>query len=758
MRKRWMTAAACLTAVSMMMAACGGSAAPAPQQTAAPAQETPAAETKAAAEASAGETTPAAETSSAETAPETVAETEAALPEITRQGFLPEEDSAPEVKAEIPEYTVDPDLGNVVNTGDFYLEDGMREMLAENGFAVSQYGSYEFWETYEDNRYQVLPNFVTVDSMMHTYHLYFAMLQKQTEKNFLAERLGTLSKAMLAKSEAQLEALKGSEWEEAAKRNVAFFSVGARLLDPSAEIPAETEELVKEELARIEAHDQIEESKLTGTNEDYTQYIVRGYYEGDEQLEPYFRAMMWFGRLNFRQSEEDLDRSALLMTIAMDDETRADWEAIYQVTSFFAGASDDSGYFEYKPLADEAYGPDVTAEKLAGDAAGWEKFHALTEQLPAPKINSVPMDDAGTDVDHVSENKGFRFMGQRFSADAMVFQNLIYNNVDVNGKGEKRMLPNALDIPAAFGSDEAMVILEEKGETDYAGYTENMRKLRDGLAAAPQTFWNASLASRWEYTLLPILEEKGSGYPRFMQNQQWARKNLMTFLGSYTELKHDTVLYAKQAIAEMGGADIPKRDDRGYAEPEPELYRRLAVLTGATSEGLENYGLLSDGNKESLGILKDLAERLQVISEKELRGETLTDEEYELIRSYGGSLEHFWRDVADYETAAAEHTVATKEYPAAVVTDVATDPNGQVLELGTGEALKIYVIAPVDGELKICSGAVYSFYQFPYPMDQRLTDSEWRQKISIQHGENYQWQESEFLMENWTDGFIYYNK
>ncbi|MDR0282488.1 MAG: DUF3160 domain-containing protein [Candidatus Peribacteria bacterium] len=29
-------------------------------------------------------------------------------------------------------------------------------------------------------------------------------------------------------------------------------------------------------------------------------------------------------------------------------------------------------------------------------------------------------------------------------------------------------------------------------------------------------------------------------------------KNLVTYMGSYTELKHDTLLYVKQAYAEMG--------------------------------------------------------------------------------------------------------------------------------------------------------------------------------------------------------------
>ena len=37
----------------------------------------------------------------------------------------------------------------------------------------------------------------------------------------------------------------------------------------------------------------------------------------NEQLERYFRAMMWYGRRNFSQKNELLDRSALLMTLAM---------------------------------------------------------------------------------------------------------------------------------------------------------------------------------------------------------------------------------------------------------------------------------------------------------------------------------------------------------------------------------------------------------------------------------------------------------
>jgi hypothetical protein len=206
-----------------------------------------------------------------------------------------------------------------------------------------------------------------------------------------------------------------------------------------------------------------------------------------------------------------------------------------------------------------------------------------------------------------------------------------------------------------------------------------------------------------------------------MQNQAWDRKNLQTFLTSYTELKHDTVLYTKQAMAEMGGGP-EESDDRGYVEPEPEVYTRLAKLTRATSEGLAHYGMLSEEDKKNLDILAQLAEQLGDISVKELSGQTLSDDEYELIRTYGGQLEHFWAETS-------EGAESPQELPATIVTDIATDPNGYCLEVGTGMISEIYVVFPLDGELHIASGAVSSFYQFKQPLSHRLTDTEWRTMV-----------------------------
>lgn len=642
----------------------------------------------------------------------------------------------------VPAFTVEPDFSNVIN-GDRmeYWNDEARQMLLQNGFLVTS-GGWEFYEVYENNRYVYEPNYVTTDALLHTYHLYFVYLQSRVEKNELSSALLSLSTAMQQQSQAQYDALKGTEWENAALRNLAFFSVGVSLLQPDASVPEPVAGLVSQELALIQAASDISASPVMNLDkvsspdallEDYTQYIPRSYYAGDAVLEPYFRAMMWYGRMAFRASDEDQTRSAVLLTLALQDENAAaTWERLYAVTSFFAGASDDATYLDYTPLVDAAYGEGVTVTDLPGKDKAFASFCDSLATLTPAAVNSIPIYD---NQDNETATAGMRFMGQRFTLDAAVFQQLIYDNVAQKADGAQRMLPDALDLPAALGSDTALAILTEQGDTDYPGYTENMESVRTALSQAPSGVWSASLYAAWVDALRPLTEAKGEGWPQFMQNDAWTRKSLSTMLGSWTELKHDTALYAKQVYAEMGGGGIEEADDRGWVETEPEVFGKLSALSQATADGLDKLGLLEEADAENLGILADLCRQLMVIAEKELRNEMPTDDEFELIRTIGGQLEHFWTEtVADEESG----LYTPQQAPAALVADVGTDPNGTVRQVGT-DVNTIYVIVNVGGSLRIASGSVFGFYQFEQPMSERMTDQQWWSRLGLSPDESGNW-------------------
>ncbi|MBQ6589285.1 MAG: DUF3160 domain-containing protein [Butyrivibrio sp.] len=642
----------------------------------------------------------------------------------------------PNLVPSIPSYTVEPDLSNVVihpsldytfnmEHEDEYNKPKERiELLSKNGFVITGSAGDEFFDVYEGNRYGMVPNFITVDSLMHTYHLYFAYLMKNSEKDYLSEELKSLSLTMYETSKTQYEELKGSQWEKAALDNLIFFYIGSKLLDDSVALPdisSDVTAAVDNEMQKIKAAEGIDFCVVTDKREDYSQYKVRGYYEGDEKLERYFRAMMWYGRIAFELENEEMVKSAILQTSAISP-VQDKWNSIYKITSFFAGSSDDPGYIELSEIISDVYGQLPDTQTLTSDEASFKAVLEKVKDLKMPEINSIPVEDGDNPI-----IPSYRFMGQRFTIDAAIMQRLIYSSVKENSKGEFRYLPDALDTPAALGSEAAMKILEEKGATDYKNYTDNMTIVSQRFNNDDPQFWNASLYAGWLNTLRPLLEEKGEGYPSYMQNSEWTKKNLETFAGSYTELKHDTVLYAKQNMAEMGGGE-EDLDDRGYVDPQPVVYSRFKFLSEKTKEGLEGYGMLSASSKEDLDRLSEIAGTLLAISEKELRYEDLSDDDYEFIRSYGGYIEHFWREANKEENG--ESPVSSDQAPGSVVVDIATDPNGTVLEIATGHVDGIYVVFPIDGELHIAHGGVYSFYQFEQNMNDRLTDTQWRTMLS----------------------------
>ena len=671
------------------------------------------------------------------------------------------------VTPSVAAYTVAADLSNVSNKTDledFYLSDSQKELLGGNGFMVKPGSWMEFFSIYESNRMKMMPSFITTDSMLHNYHLAFNYLLRVVEKEKLVPALLGLLDEMMAASQAQYEELKGTEWENAAKRNVAFFTVANKLMDPETVVADYVKTEVEEELALIEAHETIADDVVINMGqepdedggvwvetpvgklalrvllEDFSQYIPRGHYTREEILKKYFKSMMYLGRLTFRLKSDDETKSALLMTAALNEseERYKAWDMIYEPTVFFVGKSDDINYHDYSNVMYEAYGSDNPDLDLLTDEEKFQAFWKATVELDTPAINSIPVIATGTVEDRNIETKGFRFMGQRYTIDADIFQRLIAREVGPEGVsceeylkngGLGRMLPKGLDITAAMGSAEALEILEEMGETEYACYSENLAKMTDYVAGLEEETWTQNLYWGWMYALRPLVEVKGEGWPSIMQKTAWVRKELSAFLGSWTELKHDTILYAKQVYSELGGGpgEIEEKDDRGYVEPNVYVYARLASLIKMTREGLEARDLLSAEDKEFLGRMEFLAVRLKEISEKELNGEALTEDDYEFIRTYGGNIEHIWVD-AFKDRDIARHSLLDEE-PAPIVTDVATDPNGSVLQEATGMVAEIFAVVPVEGSLRVARGGVYTYYEFAWPMADRLTDEKWQKMV-----------------------------
>ncbi len=304
-----------------------------------------------------------------------------------------------QVKPAVEPYAVEPDLSNITNKNMFELSPAAQELLVKNGFVVVP-NNYikEYFGLYEMNRYQPVPLFITTDSVLHNYHLFFNHLLRLIETGELAPELKVLSKAMLDQTLRQYTVLQGTEWETAAKRNAGFFAVACKLLNPDTPVPPAVKDEVTRELALIEEHRGIAVSPLmnTGGNydaatalkEDYSQYVPRGHYDRTDLLKAYFKTMMWYGRLTFRLNNEDETKSAALITLALDEENnRQKWERIYAPTNFFVGRSDDITYHRLKDLLVKSYGEKPGLRALTGTPDKWNAFREAAKALEPPALN-----------------------------------------------------------------------------------------------------------------------------------------------------------------------------------------------------------------------------------------------------------------------------------------------------------------------------------------------------------------------------------
>ncbi len=659
------------------------------------------------------------------------------------------------VTANAPGPTLPLDLTQVSNAASDTQGLGMSQSacqaLARNGFVVIPYGQeVNMTATYSVLINSGIPPFVTSDSLLHLYHVDFDEILMGIETNQFLPQLKVISSSLLASAIGEYATLSG-DLKEAARRNMAFFSVALELLGESVDVPDTVAGIVSGELTNIQAHAGFEQSPLFNYQEDYSQFIPRGHYTASADLERYFQAMMWYGQMAYLLKGSQLPSDALvsvaeariqtlsafLMTLDLDQTPpcAATWNRIYGVTAFFVGLADDLTPYDYKVALMQVFGAQVNVLSLTDDAT----FLALRKALaamPSPQIyggtghSILPPNATAAGLDAVLDmTKGMRPMGQRFVPDSYMFQQLVWPDVGgytgsgnpftlVNSRaGPIRAFPRGLDVMVVLGSSRGLSLLDSAGDTDYSGYDLQVNQLLGLFQSFGQADWTRNLYWSWLYGLRPLLAPCGPGYPAFMRTTAWQDKQLSAALASWTELRHDTILYAKQSYSGWGGCGPPPPPPpAGYVEPVPEFFERLRALTDLTGTGLANLNVLDAALTNRLGQLTSVLARLRDISTAELEGQPLSDDDTDFILNFYGILSPL--SEADFGPHLEDTTL---------VADVHTDPNtGEVLEEGVGyvKLLVAAVTLPQRGTF-LAAGPVFSGYEFKWPMDNRLTDPAW---------------------------------
>ncbi len=638
-----------------------------------------------------------------------------------------------EIEPDAAQYEIESDFSNVVNFTDFNFTEAQKAKLMQNHFVVipgreyTATGYKEIYDIYNEAREKDIPQFITTDAVLHTYHKLYDKILMTAEEDFFIQFLIHMDSLLLEEALNYFNNSSEDFAKECFKKVVAYFSVPLRILDENFVIPDSVANLVNQELALIDAHEGYVLSPLfSAYDEDYSQYKPRGHYTKTEELKKYFKAMMWHGRQTFTLFDAwyygsaprpDLTGAALALIHLMENiqpkrTVWTYWNNIYIPTVFFVGKADDLLPQDYLNFAKQYFGTNFNEQHIENNLIETTILDFITqadEYFPEPLITT-------------NTPKGMRFMGQRFIPDSYMLDQLVFPFVPY------RLMPKSLDVLAVMNSDEAYNLLSEMGETNYLGYIQQLAYLKDLYENYPDEQWAENLYWNWLYCLMPLLFEKGEGFPPFMQNLAWLRKDINTALGSWAELRHDTILYAKQSCTEYVG-DKPTNDlIQGYVEPNPYLFARLASLSKLMREGLLGLSILNEKMEGKLVKLEELLLTLNSISEKELTGGNVTMDEYSVICNFGQTIEDLVSFGEEYELGNGPNSWSEDKMP--VIADVHTDSNtGTCLEEGVGYPFRIFVICQVENELKITVGGIFSYYEFIQPVSNRLTDEEWAEML-----------------------------
>jgi hypothetical protein len=619
------------------------------------------------------------------------------------------------------------------------LGEADRQKLSQNGFYVESVPPLKYiyvddmTDSYHDGS-DGRQYFITSDLFLHAYHLIFDRMLQDVEENKLSPSVTALAADLAKATENEIKTLPAAapaDVRDALVYDLFYFSVAAKLFSPGFAIPDPVRKDAEAFVSKIQKVGGELPSAASSKfgDEDFTQYKVRGHYEKNETLQRYFRGMMWFGRQNFLLPDRKLTLAAILIPGLLEKAQGArTFESLDQSLGYVIGAQDKYTLAGYRLVSKKIFGTEApSASQLAAKLdENLQSFtRAVENDLPPPQIVSVQTGAGKDQSGRLKMVRGLKFLGQRFTLDAFFLNQMTSPNV--GSDDNPRNLPSTLDVMMLLGSkaatEEQQHTQQQQKWPNYESQTTKLEGVAQEHLAKQLTFYD-----EWLNALNSLFLPSASKQ-LFALGKPWQYKNLNAGAASWTELKHDTILYSEQSAAEMGeGAEfeIPPFSPpppRGYIEPNPVFFQRLGLSIDQLLGRLKNSGFITDEYLDKFTTFRELASKAEIISQKELSGAAITGEDFQWIENLE---EQFGRPLL---LPRGVDQIDPTELQMALIADVATDAvGGRVLEVATGTPQRIIVVVKdAYGGTRLTVGYVYSWFEFP--SNKRWADSEWKKII-----------------------------
>lgn len=641
-------------------------------------------------------------------------------------------------------YQFTPQEVDVLSQNGFFV----RETAWQGGFGIIYYNIYA----------RDLPVLVTADSLLHAMHKSYDDILKELEVHHFSPAItrvldGARKKVLAMSRETTDNDVRASFVDADVYLTVAMSLLAGKqipsLLDNNNTV---TRVLADVDSLRMLVPFQDPPVMLFGQKRwvDFSQFKPRGHYTQSVELERYFRCLMWLGRadtgMNVLETPRQLSTAAILVQALNDSRQISTLRQMDEIINFMVGRSDNLTVFGLDRLMSELKVDGLSAlmnsDSMRSLTEGIKSGRAGKQMIRSQMVVSWPDDTV-----KVAPPSLFQLFGQRYIIDSFVLSKVVFDDIIYKGAKQERYMPSPLDVMAALGNGEAPALLE--AELKAWKYSANLKAAQDFVDSHNAGFWQDNLYNLWLDALRVLDRPMNDKHaPQAMQTRAWQHKQLNAQLASWAQLRHDTILYAKQSYTATAGCDYPK----AFVEPYPEFYGKLGFFAERAGHLLSNAEFIPEDSRaryaDFFSNMEETMEKLETLANKELAAESFsgTEERWleKLIRrkgtnGYGASpVYNGW--YVDLFYSGQESAIEWDP----TVADVHTDPNSRkVLEVGVGHIDTLFIAVDNEDDHTLYVGPTMSYYEFLQPAEKRMTDPEWKTKlISGQAPERPAWSKS----------------
>ncbi len=576
-----------------------------------------------------------------------------------------------------------------------------------------------------------LPLLFTTDALLHTVYLsYDNILVELEEKQFAPSLEKILSTANRYAKQVYGDGQQGQDVQE-------MLATALFLLNRSR-YDVEKTEAITSHLFKIDAHLAID-IVLFGRDilVDFSQFKPRGHYTRSAALSAYFQAMMWLSRVdlafdlrakNIAKPDSSFTRmkkdALVLWDCLINSGVYSSWLQINQQIEYMVGMSDG---LNAKGMGSVALALGIRNVPDFLKSFSEERFDSV---MAAGRFGAQAILSQGKSYDGPTEDLDlspvFSFMPQRFILDSYTFSQVVY---PLTGE----LMPSSTHLAFALGDNSAVQDFPPSQGVPLQGVLGAQRTLYDGISAEG---WQSNLYTSWLGFLRKLNgAENNTKVAPVFRTLAWRKKMRNTQLASWAQLRHNTILYAKQSYTGMITCSFPK----AYVEPYPEFFKAVSAYALMGGKIFKNS---QPKIAAYFSKLEEISGKLEESAKRTAQGLSPTDAQGTWLRSAlqskivqvgcGGPAKVFDGWYLDLIYGGKDDLESSQDYTIADVhthlfDDAAPD---MVLHVGTGQINLATVAIQEDSCVTLYVGPVSSFYEVnrQNTLD-RLTDEQWTKAV-----------------------------